>query len=351
MGERTRRDFIRAAAGALLASATGCAGRPRSSAAAKDYVVTVRGPIAAEDLGFTLPHEHLFSNMSDPSRSLTDPEAAVRELALYSAAGGRSLVILTPIGPSRNPTALRSISERTGLNIVMATGFFKHESMPAGTHDRSVEDMTAQFVREIEVGVDGTGIRAGIIGEIGLSSARQGPHGRTAAEECVLRAAARAHKVTGVGINVHFDIPANPAEHESAIDILEGEGADLRRVALSHFLPDPAKVEHFRRLAKRGCFVEFDLFGLEGIIRRPLPPAEDVKLEVVRDLVAEGLAPHLLMSQDICFKQCLVENGGKGYAHLLRNVLPKLERLGVDPAALRTITVENPRRLLAIRKT
>ncbi|MCI0542093.1 MAG: hypothetical protein L0Z50_43430 [Verrucomicrobiales bacterium] len=330
----------------------GCVRRPGSPALAKDYVVTVRGLIAAEDLGFTLPHEHVFVTRADlPSQDMTDPEVAVRELSLYSAAGGRSLVVLSPIGKSRNPAALRSISERTGLNIVMATGFFKDKFMPPGTHDRSVEDMAALFVREIEEGVDGTGIRAGIIGEIGLSSDRQETKtGRTATEERVLRAAAHAQRMTGAGINLHFDIGGDLAERESALDILADAGADLKRVALSHFQPNREQIPHFHRIAERGCFVEFDLFGLVKVIKRLLPE-DEVMFGVIRRLVAEGLSSHLLLSQDVCFKACLVENGGFGYAHIQRNILPKLKSLGVDDKAIHTMTVENPRRLLAIQRT
>jgi phosphotriesterase-related protein len=309
--------------------------------------MTVRGPLPAEELGFTLPHEHVLITHTASPADLTDPEAAVRELALYAAAGGKSLVDMTNVGLKRDPVALRSISERTGVNIIMGSGFYKHKWLPPATHERSVEDLATEIVRDIEVGADGTGIRAGIIGEIGISSTRQEAKGRTATEERVLRAAARAQRITGAGMNVHFDIGGDLAEHESVVDILEGEGADLRRVALSHFVPLPGKLSHFRRLAERGCFIEFDLFGLEVVMKRL--PRQEEGLEVLRDLVAEGLAPHLLISQDLCFKSCLAENGGFGYAHILRNILPRLERLGVEATAIRAMTVENPRRLLALK--
>ncbi len=344
---RTRRDFIRTAASALLASATGCVSRPGSPAPAstKDQVITVRGPIPAGELGFTLPHEHVLL-------AGWDPEVAARELSLYASAGGRTLVDLTNIRAGRDPQALRSISERTGLHIVMSTGFFKDKWMPPGTHDRSVEEMTAQFVREIEVGVDDTGIRAGVIGEVGISSTRQSQrgdfHGRTSTEERSLRATARAQRRTGVGINLHFDIGGDLPEHEAALDILAAEGADLKRVALSHFVPNLRQIPHFHRIAGRGCFVEFDLFGQEKAYpgRKNIPPADEMH-EVIRRLVAEGLSSHLLLSQDVCHKACFVENGGFGYAHILRTILPRLEAIGVDRAAIHRMTVENPRRLLA----
>ena len=104
-----RRDFICTIGSALVAPLAGCVGRPGAAVPPKDYVITVRGPIAADDLGFTLPHEHVFiTEHIDPSRNLSDPEATVRELALYSAAGGRTLVDLTNIRRSRQPTALRA---------------------------------------------------------------------------------------------------------------------------------------------------------------------------------------------------------------------------------------------------
>ncbi|MGH7947233.1 MAG: phosphotriesterase family protein [Opitutaceae bacterium] len=344
-GERTRRDFLRTIGCAFVAPLAGCVGRPGAAAAPSDYVVTVRGPIPAEELGFTLPHEHVFvTHRADPSRSMTDPEVAVRELTHYASAGGRSMVDMNNIG-RQNPTALRLISERTGLNIVMGTGYFKHDrgGMPPETHDLSVEDMTAQFVRDIEIGVNNTGIRAGIIGEVGLSRPM------TSTEERGLRAAAHAQRHTGVGINLHFDIGGGLPEHEAALDILAAEGADLRRVALSHFQPDPKQMAHFHRIAGRGCFVEFDLFGLHKCLKMRLLPEDRVMFDVIRRLVDEGLSSHLLLSQDIFAKACLVEYGGFGYAHILRTILPQLEAIGVERSAIRRMTVENPRRLLAVR--
>ncbi|MCI0536169.1 MAG: hypothetical protein L0Z50_13165, partial [Verrucomicrobiales bacterium] len=133
----SRRYFLRALGIALAAQASSCAGgRPRvvtgskTEAAAKALVMTVRGPLAAEHLGFTLPHEHVLITHTASAADLTDPEAAVRELALYAAAGGRSLVDMTNIGIKRDPVALRSISERTGVNIIMGSGFYKHKWLP-----------------------------------------------------------------------------------------------------------------------------------------------------------------------------------------------------------------------------
>lgn len=352
----SRRSILQAI-GAALATPAGSFELLPSPAAATEwqasvkgpYVMSVRGPLPAAELGFTLPHEHvLITHSKNPVNNLTDPELAVRELKLYAAAGGNSLCEMTNVGIQRDPVALRAIAERTGVNIIMGAGFYKDEFLPPGTHERSVEDLTSEIVRDIQIGVGNTGIRAGIIGEVGLSSARQ-THARTATEERALRAAARAQRITGVGLSLHFDIPADPEEHLTALEILAKEGADLSRVAVGHQLPNPARVEHYRRLAKLGCFIQFDLFGLEGIIKRTLLPEEAVKLATIRDLIAEGLGPNLLMSQDVCFQGCLVEKGGKGYAHLLNNILPKLERLGVAPEALRAITVENPRRLLTIQ--
>ncbi len=341
----TRRDLLRAVGCALIVPGAGCIVRPGSSASAKDQVVTVRGPIPADKLGFTLPHEHVFlTHRKDPTRSLTDPEAAARELSLYASAGGQTLVDMNNIG-RQNPEALRSLSERTGLNIVMGTGFYKHGGMPPETHTRSVDELTAQIVRDLQVGVGNTAIRAGIIGEVGVSRPM------TPTEERSLRATARAHRRTGAGINLHFDIRGGLPEHEAALDILAAEGADLKRVAVSHFIPNPEQIAHFHRIAERGCFIEFDLFGQEKCMFMNLSPPDEVKLQVIHRLVNEGLSPHLLLSQDLAAKKCLVENGGFGYAHIQRNILPRLAALGVHRGAIRQITVENPRRLLAIPTT
>jgi phosphotriesterase-related protein len=195
------------------------------------------------------------------------------------------------------------------------------------------------------VGVDGTGLRAGVIGEVGLSRPRTATEGR------VLQAAARAQRRTGAAISIHFDVHAPLEEHTSALDVLAREGADLGRVALGHFVPKKAALDHFKAIAQRGCFVQFDLFGHEAwLAPGGWGASVEEQLETVKLCVDEGLVRHLLVSQDVCHKKQLTANGGRGYAYILEDLVPRLRQLGITDQERRTIMEENPRRLFPLRR-
>lgn len=132
-------------------------------------VMTVLGPISAEEMGITLPHEHLLCVHQGPLVDIVDPDLVAEELSLFKRAGGTTLVDMTTVGIGRDPSVLKRISQRTGVNVVMGTGFYKDAWLPPEVHEMSVDEMTRFMVKDITEGVDGTGIRAGVIGEVGVS--------------------------------------------------------------------------------------------------------------------------------------------------------------------------------------
>ncbi|MCI0628502.1 MAG: hypothetical protein L0387_43775 [Acidobacteria bacterium] len=345
--ESSVEGLTRREAGRWLVAALGAAacrvvpGFAAQQVPALSSVMTVRGPVKPKQLGFTLPHEHVLITHIGPAVDLTDEDLAARELGLYRAAGGRTLVCMTNIGIKRDPPALRRISDRTDLQIVMGAGFYKDKWQTPETRALSTEALLEIMLRDLQKGADGTEVRAGVLGEIGVG------HPRTEFEERVLRAAARAQRATGVGMIVHFDIAIPLAEHMEALDILESEGASLTRVAISHLLPADNGPQHLEALARRGCFLAYDFFGIEVWIRKLAKTSLDTHVEAIRRQIDKGLLKNLLFSQDVCSLKQLVANGGYGYAHIIRNVLPKLRAAGVTAGQIDEITVQNPRRLLA----
>src|SRR5262245_9384747 len=130
--------------------------------------MTVLGPVDSSELGVTLPHEHVFLDLTREYRGdglLNDPVLASHELTLYVEAGGRTLVDVTSVGLQRDPLGLRSMATRTGLHIVMGAGFYRRPYFPAEVDTMSTDEVADWIVRDIEEGVDG--VRAGVIGEIG----------------------------------------------------------------------------------------------------------------------------------------------------------------------------------------
>jgi phosphotriesterase-related protein len=307
-------------------------------------VRTVLGPIPSESLGVTLAHEHLIMNgtafRQDPRVVLDDPAVACAELKEFKELGGSAVVDLTPVDLARDPVALEKISRETGLHVVMGTAFYTEVSYPEFVRKSSVEEIARLFVHELREGAGETGVRAGIIGEIGTS---QGAITRD--EHKVFRAAALAQRETGAAIATHTYWGELGLEQ---LELLREARADLSRVVVGH-LDLKMDFEYHRAVAAGGAFVAYDcvgktFFDVEFGVQFPSDPE---RAEMVVRMVGAGFARQLLLSSDICKTNYLRRHGGWGYACLLREFVPLLRERGLDEGVLHTILVENPRRLLA----
>jgi len=299
-------------------------------------IMTVRGPIKAQDLGVTLTHEHLLANSLLEYRSggfMMDVDVACEELSHFVAAGGGTLVDLTTDELGRSPLALREISERTGVHVVMGSGHYREPYFDKDWFDRTSTDEIADLiVRDATVGVGETGVRSGIIGEIGADKWYL-----TAAEERSLRAAARAQIKTGLTLSTHAcRWPVGTKQ----IEILEHEGVALDRVVIGHVdtVPTPG---YALEIARRGCWVEFDGFGTDY--------AHDMEfaLRTMRSLADAGHFGQLLVSQDVFLRPHLHTFGGNGYDFVPRELPAMLRRHGFTDAETTTLLVDNPRRALS----
>ena len=315
------------------------------AAAAGPRVETVLGPVAATELGWVLPHEHTaIALWHIPARwdyweLRRDEPAIVEELAAFRAAGGGTLVDLTLPGVGRDPRWLARISRATGLHVVMGAGWSRGAYYPAEAliDRRTVDSLADEIVRDIEMGVGETGIRAGIIGEIGTDKPWL-----SAQEERVHRAAARAARRTGASISTHA---AQSAVGLDQLDVFESEGADLTRVVIGHSDSNPDPAYHLA-IAGRGATVEFDFIGMSFT---PLERFGEGRLvENLCSLLAAGHVERVMLSQDVCHDSQLKRYGGNGYSYLAESFLPRLRSAGVGDAEIETMTVANPRRLLTI---
>lgn len=338
-------------------------------------VMTVLGPVAVEDLGVTLMHEHLLNDCrcwwhppTTPERqylaegpvrpeilgelrmdpfvnrdncALDDETAAIAELAPFRAQGGRTVVDPTCRGIGRNPAALVRISRATGLQIVMGAGYYLETSHPPELAAMSADAIADEIVRDALEGVDGSGVRIGLIGEIGVGAAF------TAAEEKSLRGAARAQARTGLPLMVH--LPGWFRHGHRVLDIVEAEGGDLRHTVLCHMNPSFDDVDYQTSLARRGAFIEYDMIGMDYFYadQGVQCPADWQIAPAIRRLLDWGYGDRLLLSQDVFLKMMLTRHGGFGYAYLLRHFVPRLERLGVERAAIEALLVLNPRRVFS----
>ena len=309
------------------------------------HVQTVRGPIDPGSIGFTLPHEHTaialwhIPNRWDYWELRRDEPIITAELARFREKGGTCLVDLTLPGVGRDPDWLAGLSASTGLDIVMGAGWYREAHYPpeALIDRRTVDDLADEIVRDASDGVAGSGIKAGIIGEIGTDKPWL-----SAREERVHRAAARAARRTGLAITTHA---VQSTVGLDQLTVFEAEGADLSRVIIGHAdsNPDPA---YHRAIVERGASVEFDFLGMSFT---PLERHGEGRIvESLCDLLAAGHVERILLSQDVCHDSQLAHYGGNGYTYLADAFLPRLRAAGVSDDEIRTITIDNPRRLLTI---
>ena len=297
-------------------------------------VMTVLGPVDAADLGVTLPHEHVFLDLVREYRGdglLNDRALALRELGAYVDAGGRTLVDCTSVGLSRDPLALREVARETGLNIVMGCGFYRDPYLPPELDRMSVDAVADRIVRDIEEGADGTDVRAGVIGEIGTDRGHV-----SALEERSFRAAARAHRRTGLTVTTHA---ARWPVGIPQLDLLAEEGVDPGRVVVGHcdMVPDPA---YHLEVARRGAFVQFDTVQGESDYDTRC------RLDWIRGLADHGFLDRVLLSQDVCLRSNYAALGGPGYAYVVTTFAGHLRDAGFSDSDVRGLLVDNPRRML-----
>ena len=343
----------------------------------KGRVLTVAGPIPADALGVTITHEHLLSYAPhiaiEPAEvaakdifcapvtmdilgkirfgravnrdncELNDHEAAIEETAIYRDAGGVTIVDATSIGIGRNPEGLAQISEATGLNIVMGASYYLNAVLGPehGITKKSEDVICEEILSDIFEGVDGTGIHAGLIGEVGCSWPLHEN------ERKVLRASGRAQSISGAPLMIHP--AANPAAPAEIVDILDSVGADLSRTIICHIDRTIDDKGVLKALAESGVILEYDLFGYENSYYPwPLPvdmPNDARRLRWLEWLIGEGYGAQIVISHDIFFKEKLVRYGGHGYGHILENVVPLMRRIGFAESDINRILVENPKRV------
>lgn len=353
-------------------------------------IQTVTGVIRPEQLGATLMHEHLLSDLTSlfetPSAAsakhmayqpiglsnlswirrnyfqhydnllLGDVATSVDELRRFREWGGTTVVEATTPGIGRDPVGLARISRLSGVNVVMATGFYVAATHPSCIHGMSPEDLADLMTRELETGVvsfvpshddwmerrEDTGIKAGII-KVGCTWPLD------PAELRVLSAAVESQRRCGVAITIHTG--RDERSPHQIMEALEDAGADMSRIILGHLDLRVQDQGILRDLAEQGCFIQFDLFGTESSFFASTPfdmPSDAQRLDRLMALVEHGAGARLLMSHDIVMKYRLTRYGGHGYSHILENVVPFMRKKGFTEKMISEILIDNPRRALTV---
>ncbi len=340
-------------------------------------IITVNGLIPGDQLGYTLHHEHIFIDTSvdyrEPPPAIAgllaeldvDLEApitlkslgflrreplwsvsnqvldsyddALAELGWARRAGVKSILDLTPILAGRQPAALRRLSRALDMHIVTGTGYYREAYHPPGVAALAIDQLEAQFLAEVTVGIDGSGVRAGLIGECGTTF-----QGISPVEERVLVAAARVQRATGVPVMVHTE--GRREVVLAAQNLLESSGADPTRIHICHVNGAP----WWREVVETGATIGHDCFGSTFSIDSEVKmnPTDQDRIDDVKAIFDAGFGRSVMISNDICFKSRLHTYGGWGYDHIQTNLGPFLAKAGFGADDLQTLFVDNPRRLV-----
>ncbi|MFA6345490.1 MAG: hypothetical protein WCX34_05570 [Syntrophales bacterium] len=318
---------------------------------------TVTGPVASDRLGKTLIHEHFVFGYPGWEGDVTlgpfDREACLRAglemAAKVQAHGVQTVVDATPNETGRNPLLLKEISEKAGLNIVCASGYYS-EAEGATPYFKlrskfgdGVQQVYEMFKKEVTEGIGTTGIRPGVLK---LASSRGEI---TDYERMFFKAAARVSREEGIPILTHTEEGTQGPEQA---ELLLAEGADPGRVLIGHICGS-TDIDYLMRVLETGVYIGFDRLGIEGLVGTPPDSRREACLI---GLIGLGYAGQIMISQD--WVNHWLGRPGVGEivslvmpnwkpTHLFDDVLPVLEKAGVTAGQIETMLVDNPRRFLS----
>ena len=331
--------------------------------------MTILGPVPADQLGHILTHEHILSEVPDwgmtplypellehkvtidilgklrrdiwscqDNLRLDEPAVSLQEVAAFKARGGGTLVDVTTVGLKRDIHGVAEIARATGVHVVAGTGFYIRSGHPETVARQTADELAAWIIAEIQEGIEGTGMRAGIIGEIGISSPMHPD------EEKVLRAALRAQRATGAPLSIH---QWGGQSLEKIDALVQQEGVSTVDVIMCH-LTTVSEEQRFWA-AERGYYLGIDSFGNEfysdALAGKITQDPERIKM--VKKLIERGHLRQILLSNDLGLKMLQKKYGGWGYEHILVNIKPFMLRMGLPPKAIDTMLYYNPARLIA----
>lgn len=323
-------------------------------------VQTVRGPVASETLGRTLAHEHVITVTDWVARDFPhlswggDRASVIARTAARlndaKAAGIGTIIDCSAMGHSRDMAAVIEICALTEVNIIAATGAYTYDALPPffkfrpppGPGETRRDILTEMFLHDINVGIQGTGVKAAVIKCV------TDREGMTRNITRIMRASARAHRESGAPIVTHTDAASRNGLDQQ--QLFAEEGVELSRVVIGH-CGDTDDFDYLRRLMDAGSFIGADRFGLE---MNSMPDLKR-RCAIVARLVEDGYADRILLSHDTnIFTDWWPENYGQDQAWrrdwtlelIPRRAVPMLIEMGVSQGDIDGMLIDNPRRLL-----
>ena len=345
-------------------------------------IETVLGPIEEKQLGVIAPHEHFFIDTTFEAQVPSTPEelelfnspvsirnidvlrrnpflvkdnmvledldTIVYEVSRFKKAGGDTIVDLTNIGIKRDLKKIRQVSERTGVNVIAGCGLYTGLTIEEPFRSMTAEQLARHMIREIQFGEEETGIKPGVIGEIGTSEVVD------EIERKGLLAAAWANLETGLPIYIHT-YPWSRASLD-AIKILTDEGVKPEQICICH-LDVEFDEEYLNLVFDTGAYAMFDDFGKEyyfaaaDAVFSGGPFETDLdRVRMIIRMIAQGHTDRLMLATDVCLKSLLHSYGGWSYDHIFTNITVMMENEGISKEDIDTILMKNPTRFICSRR-
>lgn len=281
--------------------------------------------------GYTLMHEHMTIDLSGQKHNLDCKVDCIDEITkemkkLYSK-GVRNIVEVTNRGMGRNVKNIVKISKESGINFICSTGFYKEPFLPDYVYEMDKEEIAELLINDIEIGIDGTGIKAQLLGEIGTSKDHM-----TKEEEKIFESIVIAHKKTGVPISTHTTLGTNAL---GQIEFFEKNNVDLSKVNIGH-VDLSGDVQYIIEILSKGVYISFDTIGKNNYL------LDSKRVEMLKILQDMNLLNKVFLSQDISRKSNMEFMGGIGYSYIFDSFIPMLKEKGITDESLDLMLCKNP---------
>lgn len=298
------------------------------------YVNTVLGKLSANELGITSYHEHLGMKPGTDSRFIDsvfdDPAMLIPEVNDFFAAGGKTLVEMSPLNFGRNVKAYREIALKTSVNIICSTGFHKQEFLPDWIEKKDDESIEEILLKEITSGIDSTNIKAGVV-KIGTSF-----NEITKQEQKIIKICCKVQKRCGVPISTHSD---KGTMVEDQCHLFEKFDANPSKVIIGH-----ADIINGFSILKNICAIGFNV-GIDHIGRH-LEDFDSTRITLIKELIDAGFIDQICIAGDFGKKGYLKSYGGRpGLAYIPGQFRESLRQHSFEEDEINKILVENPKRI------
>lgn len=301
------------------------------------YIQTVLGKLEPQELGVCACHEHLYVDLSRVKKNedtcLQDIELVTEDLESFAALGGKAIVEVTNEGMGRDAEQLAEISRKTGLQIIASTGCYKDPFIPDDKKKWNRDQFAEWMITEIKDGIGETGIKPGVIGEIGSSLNEFKP-----IETELFHGAIEAAKTTKLPLSTHTTLGTCALEQ---INLFQKEGLFLEKVIIGHQDLN-TNDEIVLEVLNSGAFAAMDTIGKENY------RADEDRIRSLLIFIEKGFEDQLLLSSDLTRKSHLKSLGGQGYDIVLRSFIPALKSHGVSGSIINKLLVANPQKAFSI---